>query len=184
MTKKYTGGPSGIRDNILQMSHMANKLKTMDMPLLESFLVQLIFKSLPKEFATFHVNYNNFPENWDIEKLIGMCVQEEDRHQHANGGELVFAVQQKKKNYQNRRPFPPGKHQKESGPSKLPQRNVQKNWKNFPVERDQCLECKGRGHYKRDCPKFLKKLLEEGEDTMTFIDESLYLSYDKIHLVD
>ena len=62
-----------------------------------------------------------------------MCVQEEDRLQHANGGELVFAVQQKKKNYQNRRPFPPGKHQKESGPSKLPQRNVQKNWKNFPV---------------------------------------------------
>ena len=132
-TKKYTDGPGGIRDHILQMSHMANKLKTMDMPLPESFLVQLIFKSLPKEFATFHVNYNTFLENWDIEKLIGMCVQEEDRLQHANGGELVFAVQQKKKNYQNRRPFPPGKHQKENGPSKPPQRNVQKNWKNFPV---------------------------------------------------
>ena len=93
MTKKYTSGPGGIRDHILEMSHMANKLKTMDMPLPESFLVQLIFKSLPKEFATFHVNYNIFPENWDIEKLIGMCVQEEDRLWHANGGELVFAVQ-------------------------------------------------------------------------------------------
>ena len=57
MTKKYTDGPGGIRDHILQMSHMANKLKTMDMPLPESFLVQLIFKSLPKEFATFHVNF-------------------------------------------------------------------------------------------------------------------------------
>jgi len=109
-----------------------------------------------------------------------MCVQEEDRLRNANGGELVFAVQQKKKNYQNnKRPFPPNKNQKQSGPSKPPQRNVQKNWENFPVEKDQCLECKQREHYKRDCPKFLKKLLEEGEDTITFVDESLYLSYDK-----
>ena len=79
---------------------MANKLATMDMPLPEPFLVQLFFKSLPKEFATFHVNYNTFPENWDIEKLIAMCVQEEGRLENANGGgELVFQVQhQKKKN--------------------------------------------------------------------------------------
>ena len=48
----------------------------------------------------------------------------------------------------------------------------------FAAPRHQCIECKGRGHYKRDCPKFLKKLLEEGEDTITFVDESLYLSYD------
>ena len=95
MTKKYTGGLGGIREHILQMIHMANKLKTMDMPLPESFLVQLVFKSLPKEFVTFNVNYNTFLENWDIEKLIAMCVQEEDCLKHANGGELVFAVQQK-----------------------------------------------------------------------------------------
>jgi hypothetical protein len=74
MTKKYTGGPGGIREHILEMSHMANKLKTMDMPLRESFLIQLVFKSLQKEFATFHVNYNTFPENWNIENLIAMCV--------------------------------------------------------------------------------------------------------------
>ena len=56
VTKKYTGG--GIREHILEMSHMANKLKTMNMPLLEAFIVQFVFKSLPKDFATFHVNYN------------------------------------------------------------------------------------------------------------------------------
>ena len=121
-----------------------------------------------------------FQKNWDIEKLIAMCVQEEDRLRAANGGELVFQVQQKKKNYQNnKRHFPPSKNQKESGPSKPPQHNIQKNWENFPVEKDQCLECKGRGHYKRDFPKFLKDLLIKGEDTITFVDESLYLSYDK-----
>ena len=53
MTKKYAGGPGDIREHILEMSHMANKLKTMDMPLLESFLVQLIFKSPPQELRLF-----------------------------------------------------------------------------------------------------------------------------------
>ena len=111
-----------------------------------------------------------------------MCVQEEDRLKHSNGGQLVFNVQHKKKNiqnsknYQNKRPFPPGRNQSESGPSNAPQ---QKDWSNFPVDKDQCLKCKGRGHYKRDCPEFLKELLRKGEDTITFIDESLYLSYDK-----
>ena len=106
------------------MSHMANKLKTMDMPLPEPFIVQLVFKSLPKEFAMFHVNYNTFPKNWGIDKLIAMCVQEEDWLKQANGGELAFHVQQKKKNPRNyKKPFPPGRNHKESGPSKPPQKN-------------------------------------------------------------
>jgi len=54
MTKKYTGG--GIREHILEMSHMANKFKTVNMPLPDPFIVQLVFKSIPKDFSTFHVN--------------------------------------------------------------------------------------------------------------------------------
>jgi len=54
MTKKYTGG--GIREYILEMSHMTNKLKTVNMPLPDPFIVQLVFKSIPKDFSTFHVN--------------------------------------------------------------------------------------------------------------------------------
>ena len=51
VTKRYTGG--GIREHILEMSHMANRLKTMNMPLPEAFVVQLVFKYLPKDFETF-----------------------------------------------------------------------------------------------------------------------------------
>jgi hypothetical protein len=35
------------------------------------------------------------------------------------------------------------------------------------------------GHYQRGCPEFLKHLLRKYEDVITFIDESLYLSYAK-----
>jgi len=54
MTKKYAGG--GIREYILEMSHMANKLKTMNMPPPDPFVVQLVFKSIPKDFLAFYVN--------------------------------------------------------------------------------------------------------------------------------
>jgi len=54
MTMKYAGG--GIKQQILEMSHMANKFKTMNMPLSDAFIVQMVFKSIPKDFPTFYVN--------------------------------------------------------------------------------------------------------------------------------
>ena len=83
------------------MSHMANKFKTMNMPLPDPFVIQLVFKSIPKDFLTFHVNYNTQPGNRNVEKLFTMCCQKVDRLKAANGDELVFHVQQKNKNYQN-----------------------------------------------------------------------------------
>ena len=86
------------------MSHMANKLKTMNMPLPDPFVVQLVFK----DFSTSHVNYNTQPENRNVEKLFTMCNQKWIDSKAANGGELVFYVQQKNKNYQNNKKlFPP-----------------------------------------------------------------------------
>ena len=112
MTKKYAGG--GIREYILEMSHVANKLKTMNMSLPDPFVVQLMFKSIPKDFSTFHVNYNTQPENSNGEKLFTICSQKEDRLKATNGGELVFHDHQKNKNYQNNKKlFPSSTNQKE-----------------------------------------------------------------------
>jgi hypothetical protein len=39
--------------------------------------------------------------------------------------------------------------------------------------------CHKTGHYKKDCLDFLKHLIKKGEDVITFIDETLYVSYSK-----
>ena len=96
------------------MSHIANKLKTMNMPLLDPIVVQLVFKSIPKDFSTFHVNQNTQSENMNVKKLFTMCSQKEDILKAANGGELVFHDQQKTKNYHNNKKlFPPSTNKKE-----------------------------------------------------------------------
>jgi hypothetical protein len=47
------------------------------------------------------------------------------------------------------------------------------------VNKDQCMWCKKRGHYQKDCIEFLEHLNKQGENHVTFVDESLFLSYAK-----
>ncbi|XP_012700638.1 uncharacterized protein LOC105914180 [Setaria italica] len=107
VTMKYTGG--GIREHILRMSNMASKLKPMDMELKDEFIVHLIFASLPEEFEAFAVNYNSQLEKWGIEKMIAMCVQEEERLKGSHGDSINYLNQNKKRNYQNNNSKPQGK---------------------------------------------------------------------------
>ena len=78
-------------------------------------------------------------------------------------------MKDKKKNF-NKNAKPQGK---------APQTKHHQKNNNAQVEKDQCKWCKKHGRYQRDCPDFLKNLLKRGDDFITFIDESLYLSYAK-----
>jgi molybdopterin converting factor small subunit len=84
ISKKYIGGV--VRDHILIMSNIAARLKPLDLAIKDGFLIYLIFNSFLKEFKTFKVNYNFMNDKWTLEKFIAMCVQEEERIKHNNGG--------------------------------------------------------------------------------------------------
>jgi hypothetical protein len=47
-------------------------------------------------------------------------------------------------------------------------------WLDLQLKRTGCFK---RGHYKKNCIEFLKHLNKEGEDHVTFVHESLFLSY-------
>jgi hypothetical protein len=48
-----------------------------------------------------------------------------------------------------------------------------------PVDKNQCKWCKRKGHCQKNYIEFLKHLNREGDDHVTFVDESLFLSYAK-----
>ncbi|XP_044388468.1 uncharacterized protein [Triticum aestivum] len=156
VTERYTGGSHGIREHILRMSNMAAKLKPMDadLEIKPALLVHLVMASLPKEFATFVVNYNMSPGTWDIEKTIAMCVQEEDKLKVAHGGSLNYVKDYKKKNYGQNNKSSPSKN------GKAPYQH-QHQQQPFSVDKDTCLHCKQKGHYKKDCAAWLKSVMEK-----------------------
>ena len=106
ITKKYTGG--GVREHILRLNSLASKLASMKMELPEPFIIHVIFSSLPKEFEAFVVSYNMAPEEWNLDKLIGQCVQEEERLKDSRGDSALFVRDNKKKFY-NKNAKPQGK---------------------------------------------------------------------------
>nr|GEY25659.1 UBN2_2 domain-containing protein [Tanacetum cinerariifolium] len=78
LTTKYDG-VSGVREHIMMMSDIENKLKGMDMEISEVFLVHFNMTSLPMQFCPFKINYNTQKEKWKMSELIAMYVQKEER---------------------------------------------------------------------------------------------------------
>jgi hypothetical protein len=154
------------------MSDVTAKLKPLDLAIKDGFLIYLIFNSLPKEFKTFEVNYNSMNDKWTLKKFIAMCVQEEERIKRNNGG--VDSVNMAK-HYQKRKNFPP----KPYAPKREDNGKTVSTSSDPPMDKDQCMWCKKRGHYQKNCIEFLKHLNKQVEDHVTFVDEYLFLSYAK-----
>ncbi|XP_066333742.1 uncharacterized protein [Miscanthus floridulus] len=104
VNEKYSGG--GIREHILKMGNMTSKLKPMDLGLKDEFLIHLIFASLCKKYETFVMNYNLQLDKWNIEKLIAMCVQEEERLKSSHGDLANHVKENKRKNLYNKKDKP------------------------------------------------------------------------------
>jgi hypothetical protein len=102
---------------------------------------------------------------------MAMCAQEEEGIKVANGGTLSFVKDNKRKNV-NVNANSPSKPKGKGPMQHQPQQN------RFAVNKDQCLYYKKEGHYKKDCPEFLKMIMaKKGENIITFINESLYVQY-------
>lgn len=63
----------------MQMSHLASKLKTLELELPKDLLVFLVLISLPTQFNQFRISYNYQKEKWSLNELISHSVQEEKR---------------------------------------------------------------------------------------------------------
>jgi hypothetical protein len=78
MNAKYTGQES-VREHIMKLIDMSNKLKDLEMPLSEPYHVHYIILSLSTIFYNFKINYNGSDKKWNLAELIAKYNQEEER---------------------------------------------------------------------------------------------------------
>ncbi|XP_028108052.1 uncharacterized protein LOC114306929 [Camellia sinensis] len=71
-----------MREHIMKMRDIAAHLKSLEIEISESFLVNFILNSLLVEYGAFQISYNTQKEKWSINELLTMCVQEEERLKH------------------------------------------------------------------------------------------------------
>ena len=72
-------GNGNIKEYIMEMSHLASKLRQHKLDLSEDLLMNLVLISLPTQFSQFKVSYNCQKETWSLNELISHCVQEKKR---------------------------------------------------------------------------------------------------------
>lgn len=137
----------GVRAYIMEMRDIAAKLRSLEVDLAEPFLVHLILNSLPSQYGPLKISYNTHKENWSINELLTMVVQEEERLK-LEAPESSYLVSHGKKN---------GKKGK-GGKGALGKSNAVKMKKDGNTVKSYFY--KRDGHLKRDCAKY-KKWLEK-----------------------
>ena len=69
----------GVHERIMEVRDIAAQLKTLEVDMSNTFLVNYILNTLPQQYGPFKISYNTHKEKWSINELLTMCVQEEGR---------------------------------------------------------------------------------------------------------
>nr|GEX09268.1 putative zinc finger, CCHC-type [Tanacetum cinerariifolium] len=157
LTIKYDG-VSGVREHIMMMSNMANKLKGIDMEISEGFLVHFIMTSLHMQFVPFKINYNTQKEKWKMSEQIAMCVQEEE-HLKVKKSNIVHVAttnsNKRKGSWKGK-----GSSKDNSTPNKLQKIDAStSSIQGGP----KCEFCHKKWHTQKDCPKFKEWSAKKGK---------------------
>ncbi|XP_012442088.1 uncharacterized protein LOC105767116 [Gossypium raimondii] len=80
MPMKYKG--QGNMEHIMEMFHVASRLKTLKIELSKELFVLIVLVSLLAQFNQFNISYNCQKEKWTLNELISHSVQEEERLKH------------------------------------------------------------------------------------------------------
>ncbi|KAJ4728701.1 Retrovirus-related Pol polyprotein from transposon TNT 1-94 [Melia azedarach] len=145
-------GKGNIREYILEMSHLASRLKVLKLDISDDLLVCLVLISLPSQFSQFKVSYNCQKETWSLNELISHCVQEEERLKQEKTESAHLTSHPKDK----------GKRKKKDkdDADTAPQKKQQK--KSNDSEGNDCFFCGAEGHKKKQCTNYLAWRAKKG----------------------
>lgn len=70
-------GVSGVREHIMKLSHLFNKLRQMKVELADSFLMWQVLESLPFQFNALKTTYNAKIDEWSLSEMTVIVTHEE-----------------------------------------------------------------------------------------------------------
>ncbi|KAK8952136.1 hypothetical protein KSP39_PZI003213 [Platanthera zijinensis] len=157
---KYKGN-GNIREYIMEMSHLASKLRALKLDLSDDLLVHLVLISLPTLYSQFKVSYNTQKDKWSLNELISHCVHEEERLK-ADTSESAHLTTSHKDKGKNKGKLAAVSTPFKKGPTKQPSEFT-------------CFFCKKDGHMKKDCAKYAAWRIKKGE-LLNFVCSEVNLS--------
>ena len=136
-----------ISDHILRMSGYSTRLAELGMPLPPEAITDRVLQSLPPSYKSFVLNYNMHGMNKSVAELFAMLKAAESEIQKEHQVLMVNKTTSFKKNGKGKKG-----NSKKSGKAVAP---PVKKPKAGPKPETVCFHCKGTGHWKRNCPKYL-----------------------------
>src|SRR3954462_908770 len=142
---------SSVSEHILKMSGLHNRLTQLEVNLPDEAVIDRILQSLPPSYKSFVMNYNmqgmekTIPELYSMLKSAEVEIKKEHQVLMVNKT-TKFKKGKGKKNFKK-----DGKEVAAPGKSVARRKS-----KNGPKPETECFYCKGTGHWKRNCPKYLE----------------------------
>ena len=141
---------SSVSEHILKMSGLHNRLSQLGVNLPDDAVIDRILQSLPPSYKSFVMNFNmqgmekTIPEVYSMLKSAEVEIRKEHQVLMVNKT-TKFKKGKGKKNFK-----------KDGKGVAAPGKPVAgKKSKNGPKPETECFYCKGSGHWKRNCPKYL-----------------------------
>jgi hypothetical protein len=151
-----------VREHIMERRDMAAQLKSLKVDISESFLVHFILNSLLTEYTPFKISYNTHKDNWSVNELLTICVQEEERLKHEKPQSVHFVATHEKGKSKRGKSAP--------HPKKDNKLSIKKN-----DNKDTCFFCKKGGFMKKDCQKYKGWLEKKGNIISLVCHESFFV---------
>src|SRR3989337_3905933 len=137
---------SSVSEHILKMSGLHNRLTQLGVNLLDDSVIDRILQSLPPSYKGFVMNYNMQGMEKSIPELYSMLKSAEVEIKKEHQVLMVNKTTSFKKGKGKK-----GKSKKNGKPVAA----QGKKPKSGPKPETECFHCKGTGHWKRNCPKYL-----------------------------
>lgn len=171
---KYNG-VGGVRLHIMRLTELNSRLKELDQGVKDEQLVHHALDSLPESFNMLRTSYNSQKENWTLDQLISICVDEESRmrkgKQPATSINLVQKAKWKKNNLKvNKTIEKPSSSTAGSSKVKKPS--------SFKFK---CYFCKKVGHKKSECTGFKAWLEKKGKNSYLNLLETFPLEINSVN---